>query len=310
MSEYDHNQELMRNSLASANMGGMGGASLAAPGYQLGGMHNGPGDPPGGGLNVGIGLSFKLGGRKDSGWKIKVFAEHTSQLSNFLDARVGLGAAYHSNFYGTGRSGMEFRQSAGLDYHNGDFSATLATNNFMGTGQLQEFDQRTGFMNLQYKDVGFSYENDGTPFQKIGLGDGDDKFRTAAASIQVGEFDLDMNLFTGRRDQKSFDWEKDQPGGEKGISQGRGEFGEFYANGFVKEHKSWSGEPYRMGNLTLNHQGMAFGLDSEWIRHGFQNIVAHKWISSQRQFPMLSGDWTPVFESYSAPRSRFTLWDR
>lgn len=305
MSDYDQSREFMNNSLASANMGNMGGASFAAPGYQLGGMHNGPGNPPGG-LQVGIGLSFKIGGRKDSGWKIKVFAEHTSQLSNFLDARVGLGAAYHSNFYGTGKSGMEFRQSAALDYNNGNFGATLGTNNFMGTGGLSEFDQRTGFMNLRYGKFGFSYENDGTPFQKIGLGDGHDKFRTAAASIQVGEFDLDMNLFTGRRDDKSYETENASAGGEKGISQGTGQFGEFYANGFVHER----GTPYRMGNLTLNHQGMAFGLDSEWIRHGFQNIVAHKWISSQRQFPMLSGDWTPVFEQYTAPRSRFTLWDR
>ena len=291
------------------------GASMQPPAY---GMQNQPmqmqqmppmnfgGGGPGSGFSAGIGLSFKIGGRKDSGWKIKVYAQQDQNFGGGFSGSAGLGASYYSNFYGTGKSGFEMRGSAGVNYQNGDFDAGLATNKFKGFGDLDEFSQRTGYMSAQYKGLGFAYENDGTPFGKIGLGDGDDKFRTAAASIKIGEFDLDMNLFTGRRDQNSFDQEKLLPGGEKGNAQGEGQFGENYEHGFVVEQ----GPKYRMGNLTLNHGGNAIGVDSEWIRHTFQNVIAHDKISPQRQFPMLTGDWTPVFEQYNAPRSRFTLWDR
>ncbi|MDA9773496.1 polymorphic toxin type 23 domain-containing protein [Saprospiraceae bacterium] len=292
-------ESLATNTGASLNPPSYGGQNTMPP------MNMGSGRP-GSGFSAGVGLSFKFGGRKDSGFKIKVFAQHNQDIGAGFSGAAGIGASYHSNFYGTGKSGVELRGSAGLNYEKDDFSASLGTNKFKGFGGLEEFDQRTGYLSAKYKDFGLAYENDGTPFGKMGLGDGNDQFRTAAASIQIGEFNLDMNLFTGGRDQDSFDQEEKLPGGSQGLSEGEGQFGENYANGFVVE----KGPKYRMGNLTLNHGGTALGVDSEWVRHTFQNIIAHDLISPQRQFPMLTGDWTPVYEKYMTPRSQFSLWDR
>ncbi len=260
----------------------------------------------GGGFQAGIGLSFKLGGKKDSGWKVNVYAQHMQPLGGNFNAGLGAGLSYYSNFHGTEKSGWEFRGSGALNYNDGDWNATLGTNYWNGFGGLDEFDQRTGFSSLSFKGFGMSYENDGAPFPKIGLGDGGDQYRTAAASLHLGEFDLDLNLFTGKRDKTSYEMESQLPGGEKGIPEGEGKYGETYDHGFVVER----GPKYRMGNLTLNYNGVAAGVNSEWVRHSFQNVFAHHIISPQRQFPMLSGDWSPVLEYYTKPRSPFTLWDR
>ncbi len=58
------------------------------------------------------------------------------------------------------------------------------------------------------------------------------------------------------------------------------------------------------------------GVNSEWIRHGFQNRTAHNLIQDQREFPMMSADWKPVSGSSMgllastelSNISKFTAW--
>jgi len=96
------------------------------------------------------------------------------------------------------------------------------------------------------------------------------------------------------------------PGGLMGIPlEGKGEFGETYTHGFVFEQNT----PYRYGGLTLNYKGTSIGIDSDrWIRHPFQNILAHDWIKDQRQFKVLSDDIKLIINSSNFGLSKFTTW--
>ncbi len=257
-------------------------------------------------LYFGIGISYGTGGFKAN---VNLTVNH--DFGNDFTGSYGLGVTYHQDFYETGRSGFEFRNSLMVNYDDGHTGGSLGTNFWNGFGEMKEFDQRTGMLNFRSNDFKFSYENDGTPFQLIGLGDGDDSYRTAAASIGYGDFSVDMNLLTGRRDKSrpggyigSFEQEKTLAGGEKGIPMGIGQFGENYKHGFVVE----KGPSYRYGGLTLNYQGISAGVNSEWVRHGFQNVLAHDIIKPQRQFPMLSDDWDTVFNLSNQGTSKFTIW--
>lgn len=162
-----------------------------------------------------------------------------------------------------------------------------------------------GIVKFRSGDFRFQYENDGTPFQKIGTGDGGDSYRTAAAGIGIGDFNVGINLFTGRRDKISFSYENsgnwDGQAGEIGTPRS-GNYGEHYKNGVVYEQ----GAAYRLGALSLSYKGLRIGTNSEWVRHGFQNIFAHQIVSPQRMFQMHSNDWKP-YSQYQTPNP-FTSW--
>ncbi|MFN0274433.1 MAG: polymorphic toxin type 23 domain-containing protein [Chitinophagales bacterium] len=246
-----------------------------------------------------IGLSLGTGG-------LKVGTSFTlDQPIGDFTASYGLGVTYQSNFYTTGKSGIEFRNSAMMNYNDGDFSVSVGTNMWSGTGQLQEFSQRTGMMAASFKGFGFIYENDGTPFGYVGLGDREDSYRTAAASITIREFSVNMNLLTGLRDKESFAEEEKAADGKMGTPQGEGMFGENYTHGFVYE----KGEKYRYGGLTLNYGEYSIGINSDrWIRGPFQNTVAHDWIQDQRQFQVLSNAILPVINISNISTTKFTIW--
>lgn len=50
-----------------------------------------------------------------------------------------------------------------------------------------------GIVKFRSGDFRFQYENDGTPFQKIGTGDGGDSYRTSAAGGSVPHWDIYQN---------------------------------------------------------------------------------------------------------------------
>jgi RHS repeat-associated protein len=247
---------------------------------------------------ISFGLTYGTGGLKAN-----INLTFNQGIGDFT-ASYGLGMTLHTNFYTTGKSGMEFRNSFMINYDDGKTGGSLSTNLWNGTGMMREFNQRTGKATFRSGDFNFSYENDGTPFQWIGLGDGGDSYRTAAASIGIGEFSLNMNLITGLRNKTSYALENALLGGSIGIPQGRGQFGENYKHGFVVEQNT----PYRYGGLTANYGGLSLGVNSEWIRHGFQNVLAHHIIQPQRQFPMQSNDWKPVVNFSNQGVSKFTIW--
>jgi len=246
----------------------------------------------------GIGLSYGSEGFKTS-FKVSV----DKDLGSETTGSYGLGITFHENFYNTGKSGYEFRNSFMLNHTNGTTDVSIGTNLWNGIGEMEEFRQRTGMFKIKKDDFSFSYENDGgTPFNATGLGDGRDSYRSAAASLAYKDTSLNLNLFTGLRDHDSFAIEKKSLGGMTGNSEGIGKFGEYYKYGFVFE----KGPKYRYGGLTLNQNGMSVGTNSEWIRHTFQNELVHGWLNPQRQFPMLSDDWKPISQPFKA--SKFTIW--
>ena len=251
--------------------------------------------------SFGIGLSYGTGGIKAN------FNFTLDQNVGDFTGSYGLGLTYHSIFFSTGKSGFEFRNSFMLNYDDGKTGASLGTNIWSGTGGMKEFGQRTGMLSFRSGDFNFSYENDGTPFQWLGLGDGGDSYRTAAASVGIGDFSLNMNLVTGLRNSTSYSAEnaKDLIEGVKGgTPMGRGAFGQNYKHGFVIEQ----GPTYRYGGLTLNYRGLSGGVNSEWVRHSFQNVLAHDIMQPQRQFPMLNNDWKPVMNLSNQGTSKFTIW--
>jgi len=257
-------------------------------------------DYPPNGLYFGIGISYGT-----EGFKVNANLSINKNLGNDYTGAYGLGVTYHDNFYQTGKSGFEFRNSLMLNFDDGYTEVSAGTNFWNGTGEMEEFNQRTGIFKLKSGDFNFSYENDGTPFQYLGLSNkNSDSYRTAAGGIGFGEVSVNINLLTGLRNKASFDEEKRLPGGEKGTPEGEGNFGENYAHGFVDER----GSKYRYGSLTLNYLGLSAGVNSEWIRHGFQNVFAHDFVQPQRQFPMLNDDWKPVLNFSNQGASQFTLW--
>jgi hypothetical protein len=57
----------------------------------------------------------------------------------------------------------------------------------------------------------------------------------------------------------------------------------------------------------FGYQNSFTGVNSEWIRHGFQNVVAHTWIAPQRAFYMTSSNWA-VYESNFPLSTNYSLW--
>ncbi|HEX4887227.1 MAG TPA: polymorphic toxin type 23 domain-containing protein, partial [Luteibaculaceae bacterium] len=187
--------------------------------------------------------------------------------------------------------------SIGGGFDRGDFGLQIASNRFSGLGT----DQTVGMARLRIGDFSMSYENDGLPFGGW-AGDGNDSYRTAAASIGYKDYSLGINLFTGKRTAAEFSQEaKDNYGDNCGLYC-VGEFGEVYKNGLVYE----KGPRYRMGALYLGYKGYRAGIDSEWVRHGFQNYFAHNFFAKQRMFQMTSDKVKPYFQYQS--KNIFTSW--
>ena len=179
------------------------------------------------------------------------------------------------------------------------------------------FPQQTGIIRLASGDFSLTYENDGSPFGGLGLGDNNDRWRTAAMTISIGNFHAGFNLFTGERNKDSYYNIGDsyQLGNEEipydywqMSKYGKGDYlegayGERYTHGLVKE----TGPQYRLGAAYIGWGNYRIGINSEWVRHGIQNVLAHRWISPQPAFLMLSNTWKNPYFQYQT-RNQFTSW--
>lgn len=182
--------------------------------------------------------------------------------------------------------------------------------NFWSGGVTDGNSQQTGIVKFRSGDFRFQYENDGTPFQKIGAGDGGDSYRTAAASIGIGEFSAGFNLFTGHRPTSSYaerggeDLQEMQRAQSLGKNS-RGNYNVWMPNGFVQEDKP----QYRMGALYFSYKNYRVGIDSDrYVRHPIQDIFAHHlvWFARQPGFQTLSNSVLP-YGQYQTSNS-FTSW--
>jgi hypothetical protein len=156
---------------------------------------------------------------------------------------------------------------------------------FSGTDGMKEFKQRSTLITYGHNDFSIGYENDGSPFSyapKNILSNNTDVYRTNAVYIGVKEYSLNLNMFTGRsgNDSNCSDCVDKSAGRSK--------------NG--KALGVWSNpeaDKYRMGILSLSYKGFNVGVNSEHVRDAFQNWFAHKMVSPQPGFRMLSRTWNP-----------------
>lgn len=181
-----------------------------------------------------------------------------------------------------------------MAYDDGKTGFSLGTNFWSGTKGMEEFKQRTSFLSFHNGDFSFAYENDGSPFSYGGkiLSNNTDVYRTAAARIGIGAYSLQTNLFTGRSGN-------DVEGQSNNIDRSRGPYG-YWANP--------EADLYRLGVLSLNYKGWRVGTNSEWIRQGFQNYLAHTWISPQPRFNMMSTNWNSYSQYQTPVLKQSTLW--
>ena len=264
-----------------------------------------------GDFNFSISPSIAIG----KGWGFGANVSATFHAGDFAISG-GFGIMHYGSHAGSGEKGWERRYSimGGTSGRNGNLGIMLGTNLWKGLHP-----QQTGIIKLQSGDFSLSYENDGSPFDKtkrVKLGDGHDRWRTAAMRIEIGDFSMGFNLFTGERYSDSYEkyntngaplshdaqvMQNIKLNGNRGFI---GDFGEKYRWGLVQE----KGTKYRFGGAYIGWKNMRLGTDSEWVRHGIQNILAHTWLSPQPAFEMLPGSslWNPYI--HAKTNNIFTSW--
>ncbi|WP_317167118.1 polymorphic toxin type 23 domain-containing protein [Chryseobacterium indologenes] len=207
----------------------------------------------------------------------------------------------------SGESGWEFRKSimVGTLGKKGNLGLMLGTNIWSGM-----YEQQTGIIRLASGDFSMTYENDGSPFAKgpkwSHLGDNNDRWRTAAMTINVGDFHAGFNLFTGERTSDSY--ESKDPNNPRWDDL-RMKEGPCYSNGacLPNSYVEEKGSRYRMGAAYIGWGNYRVGIDSDrYVRHPIQNIVAHDWISAQLGFEIVSPGIKPYFQYQTI--NPFTSW--
>ncbi|WP_243396857.1 polymorphic toxin type 23 domain-containing protein, partial [Flavobacterium pectinovorum] len=253
-----------------------------------------------------VGVSLNWGSNNKS---ISLTGHTTGNIGNWQGS-VGGSVTLYEQFYNTGKGGFEFKASVLGGFNDGRLNVTLGTNYFRGAGGMAEFGQRTGILNFGIGKFNFSYENDGFPFQKIGLSDGHDSHRSAAVKINWGQFSGGFNLFTGYRDNYKGDEEKVSDGLNFGPTIGK--FGEKMPYGYVIE----TGKPYRFGAAFLSYGSTKIGIESDrYIRHAIQDNWAHDMSTPntrQPGFRSLTDDIKPFFQfkdNGDSTSPKFTLYD-
>ncbi|MBV5343896.1 hypothetical protein JZU68_09970, partial [bacterium] len=196
-----------------------------------------------GGFNVGANISANI------------------SLGDNFTLGVSAGLNYGKSGF-TMDNGWEGRASGFFGYDDGEFGIGVSTNQFWSG----ETTQRTGRLSLRANDFSLSYENDGFPFDKVGLGGGTDSYRTASVTLGYKDVTMGMLLFTGYRDMDAID-RTDK------IN---------YPHGMVGNPEI---NDYNAGILYVGYKNWRAGWNHDDIRHGFQNVFAHGMLKPQAWIP-------------------------
>ncbi|MDR2909922.1 MAG: hypothetical protein LBV47_00940, partial [Bacteroidales bacterium] len=184
-----------------------------------------------------------------------------------LSYRVHGGATYYwknEDMLGNNMSGWETRYGAEWGI-SGNMFGVPATLTYSGTTYNSKWSgkQTTNQYMLGTPFINMKYENDMKPegLRKyvpfVPKGDGD-RYRTAAAQINVGPLGIGINLITG---DAGLDREKYLDGKN------------YIANG------EYNPDQYRMGVFYFRAGPFRFGRNSENVRHVFQNRFAHDFMT-------------------------------
>lgn len=226
------------------------------------------------------------------GLQFGAYVSGTVRVGNF-SFTLGYSSSFGTQT-GTGSCNTwETRSFAGGTWNDGNQSVYLYTSKFGGTGG-DNIGQYVGGVNLSKGDISFSYENDGWPFNKKmiaggALGDGGDRYRTAALRIGFRDLYWGANLFTGDPmldDDKGVIPHPDHKEGQyAGINASR----------------------YRLGASYFGYGNFRLGVNSEGVRHLIQNKFAHT-INAQPWFEVLDSRFPSKLYSQYRTNKAYTLW--
>lgn len=178
--------------------------------------------------------------------------------------RTHFGATYYWALYDHCYQGWEFR--AGGEWCLFGFLGFSGTKYFSG-----EYTQSTNSLIIGNYLANFTYENDfmfniGNYLPGIPFADNGDRYRSAAARFMVGPLSIGLNLFTG----------------DPGINHDdRRTYNDPEANNRETYTINESGDDpdrYRAGILYVGLGPVKLGVNSENIRHFFQNRFAHDFL--------------------------------
>lgn len=263
-----------------------------------------------GNFSFGISPSVAIG----KGWGFGANVSATFHSGDFA-LSAGVGIMNYGGHSGSGEAGWEYRKSVMLNYNDGNFGFSLGTNKWNGLHS-----QQTGIIGFSYKKFSMTYENDGSPFAAIKgsegiLADNNDRWRTAAMTINIGNFHAGFNLFTGERQAETYSNEDvatmaacEKPGFFKRLFNtvpygAGGGYGSKHPYGDVVETQP----QYRLGAAYIGWGNYRLGIDSDrYIRHAIQDIGAHYFVSPQPGFRVLSNSINPYLQYQT--RNKFTSW--
>lgn len=220
-----------------------------------------------------------------------------------VSARFHGGLTYYGKYYDNSYSGMEYR--TGMEWCFMGFLGISGTSFYQG-----ETKQTTNAIILGAPSWSVTYENDymfhlGDHLLMGFAADGGDRYRTAAARIRVGLFEVGVNLFTGNPgvDHKYrrtiFDPTVESPYYDENAG-GR----ETYTIGANGEDPN----QYRAGVFYVGFGPLNVGANNEQIRNVFQNQFAHDFLckGDSPYFKVL--DRPGQFYFHFGSRTGNTLW--
>lgn len=220
-----------------------------------------------------------------------------------VSARFHGGITYYGQYFDNSYSGMEYR--TGMEWCFLGFLGISGTSFYQG-----ETKQTTNAIILGTPSWSITYENDymfhlGDHLLMGFAADGGDRYRTAAARIRVGLFEVGVNLFTGnpgvnhKYRRTIFDPTVDSPYYDESAG-GR----ETYTIGANGEDPN----QYRAGVFYVGYGPLAVGANNEQIRNVFQNQFAHDFLckGDSPYFKVLDRQGQSYFHFGS--RTGNTLW--
>jgi hypothetical protein len=211
--------------------------------------------------DLSVGVSFG-----EEGMGIGVMANYNYKHTFDNGTYVNLGVSAGSDFNRSGGPSLIKSQQyvgGGAAYGNDNFHFGLSSTAYLSGSTSQ----RTGGINIGGKDWDINYENDGgPPFDFTHLGDGGDRYRTAALRFSYKEYSLGFNLMT---EAPEIDGEGQRVVMEQVVDGKR-----------TRDHHYKTTPDYRLGGLYIGHGNNYIGFNSDGVRKTIQNDVIHNAVNS------------------------------
>jgi RHS repeat-associated protein len=214
-------------------------------------------------------------------------------ITKWMSAGVDLGFQHYFITTGTARYNEQaFTLGYGLEFGSKKNNVSLYSTYFAATDGSS---QRTGGIGMNFGKFNMRYENDGAPIYQLfgpAFNDGKDRLRTNAVQIGWGDWNLRLLMMTGPG-SGPHDAERIN---KSDLSK--------YPNGY---YEGGGVDGIRFGALSIGYGNFRVGVNSEGIRHVFQNRFAHDaFFNRQAGYKVLDNNWYPYY--YLGTTNRYNLW--